>query len=169
MIAHALRFTLPAAYALLPVEMGSSEASALLLAIGLQESRFLARRQVQQGPARGFWQFERGGIAGVLRHPLTAHHVKAALRALRYGDVAAANATRKIIACHTIVEHHDPLACVFARLLLWTLPAPLPTRDEPDRAWNQYLDAWRPGRPHPETWPSFYAEAWDRVAALEAG
>lgn len=166
MIAHALRFSLPAAYALLPVEMGSSEASALLLAIGLQESRFLARRQVQQGPARGFWQFERGGIAGVLRHPLTADHAKAALRALRYGDVAAANATRKIIACHTIVEHSDTLACVFARLLLWTLPAALPGRQEPQRAWQQYLDAWRPGKPHAATWEAFYAEAWDRVASM---
>src|SRR3546814_6857126 len=39
----------------------------MLLAIGLQESRFLHRAQIG-GPARGYWQFERGGVHGVLSH-----------------------------------------------------------------------------------------------------
>ena len=38
----------------------STAADVLLLAIGLQESRFEHRQQIG-GPARSFWQFERGG------------------------------------------------------------------------------------------------------------
>lgn len=57
------------AFLLLPARMESAEAVQMLLSIGLQESRFTYRRQIG-GPARGFWQFERGGgVAGVLRHP----------------------------------------------------------------------------------------------------
>src|SRR5690606_38643231 len=60
------------AYALLPSRMDSDRATVMLLAIGLQESRFEHRRQIK-GPARGFWQFERGrGVRGVLTHPATA-------------------------------------------------------------------------------------------------
>jgi hypothetical protein len=174
MIEHTLRHTLPAAYALLPAPMASPAASTMLLAIGLQESKFLARRQGGGGPARGFWQFERGHVAGVLkapiakrnitgvlRHPATAEHIARALRHLRYGG-AVGNAT----ACHAIVEHNDTVACVFARLLLWTLPERLPRAHEVDRAWQQYVKAWRPGKPHRETWTSNYAEAWHQVEAL---
>src|SRR5690606_35531315 len=56
------------AYALLPSRMDSDRATVMLLAIGLQESRFEHRRQIK-GPARGFWQFERGGgVRGVMTH-----------------------------------------------------------------------------------------------------
>jgi hypothetical protein len=173
MIDHVLRFTVPAAYALLPAPMASPAATALLLAIGLQESKFLHRRQGGDGPARGFWQFERGhvatvvnvpvarrNIAGVIRHPATAAHIGSVLRALRFGGAVGNPST-----CHVLVEHNDTLACAFARLLLWTLPEALPRREAPRRAWQQYLDAWRPGTPHSETWDAYYAEAWDRVEA----
>lgn len=58
---------IPAAARLLPGVAFTPEAKVMLLAIGLQESRFEHRRQIK-GPARGFWQFEAGGgTAGVLR------------------------------------------------------------------------------------------------------
>ncbi len=45
------------------------EGRLMLLAIGLQESRFEHRRQLGNGPARGFWQFEAGGgVKGVMTH-----------------------------------------------------------------------------------------------------
>lgn len=58
----------------------------MLLAIGLQESRFTFRDQVvpgkapgQVGPATGFWQFERaGGVAGVMQHPRSAEIARVA-------------------------------------------------------------------------------------------
>jgi hypothetical protein len=28
-----------------------------------------------------------------------------------------------------------------------------------DGAWAYYLNTWRPGKPHPETWPALYVQA----------
>lgn len=154
---HQIRdFTIPAAYALLPPAMASSKATAMLIAIGLQESRFIHRRQVS-GPARGFWQFERdGGVMGVATHRKTAVLLAEVLRALRYEPLIG-----KAAGMHTAIEHNDVLACVFARLLLWTVPARLPERGEGQEAWRQYLEGWRPGKPHPATWASHFLDAWD--------
>lgn len=159
MIDQVARFVLPAAFSLLPPEMRSQQASALLLAIGLQESRFLHRRQIG-GPARGYWMFEAGGgVRGVLRHHATAPLAAHVLRTLRYDPASP------VAMVHAALEHNDILACAFARLLLWTTPGALPLAHAADRAWTTYLDGWRPGKPHPETWASLYAEAWTRVHA----
>src|SRR5690554_6652716 len=61
---------------LLPAQMTSPEAVVMLLAIGLQESRFQHRRQLvgspprPVGPAKSFWQAEQGGgmVRGLLRY-----------------------------------------------------------------------------------------------------
>ena len=55
-------------------------------------------------------------------------------------------------------HHHHPLSA-FARLLLWTDPAPLPALGAAVRAWAYYRRNWRPGKPHPETWPEMYQNA----------
>jgi hypothetical protein len=157
MLEHTLRYTLPAAYALLPHAMHASAASALLLAIGLQESQFLERRQLSGGPARGFFQFERAGIAGVLTHAETKGPIAHALWALGYEQIASA------WQCLAIIEHNDTAATVFARLLLWTVPEALPARDQPMQAWNQYVGSWRPGKPRFDTWVTNYQTAWDHV------
>lgn len=158
MIEHVLKFTLPAAYSLLPERMAAPAASALLLAIGLQESQFLARRQSGTGPARGFWQFERGGVAGVMHHPTAAPLLSAALYALRYEK--AVNNPSMVTA---LLEDNDTLAAVVARLLLYTLPDVLPVRETPAIAWKQYLAGWRPGKPIAATWEANFGEGWDRV------
>lgn len=149
---------IPAAFALLPAVMRSERATAMLLAIGLQESRFLARRQFV-GPARGFWQFERAGVEGVLAHHASREYARAALRQLRYEHHG-----RQPSEVHAALEHNDVLAAVFARLLLWTLPDPLAHRGDEFGAWSHYLAAWRPGKPRPETWGTFFNEAHDRVS-----
>jgi hypothetical protein len=165
MIALISGYILPAALRVLGPPYDSPEARALLLAIGLQESRFTHRAQVR-GPARGFWQFEKGGgVMGVLTHPTTVAPVREAMGALRYhtpGETLDETAARM----HGTLEHNDTLAAVFARLLLWTLRAPLPGPDQPSLGWGQYLDAWRPGDPHAQTWNAFYAEAWARVGQV---
>lgn len=155
MIDHVLAFVLPAAFNQLAVDMRSNEATALLLAIGLQESKFQERRQVG-GPARGFWQFELGGVKGVLSHEDTAMVIAGILRRLRYGQ---ADPTSILVA----LEHNDTLAACFARCLLWTLPNRLPKPHEGREAYQQYLAAWRPGKPRPETWTTNYAVAWGAV------
>ena len=149
LLAHAYR----ASMALLPPAMDSAGARAMLLAIAWQESRLLHRRQIS-GPARGFWQFEKGGgVAGVLMHPATATHARYVCSSLTYPPSTDA--------CYTAIEHNDVLACSFARLLLWTLPKALPGRADAEAGWNQYLLAWRPGKPHRETWNDYYTLAWE--------
>lgn len=156
MIATVHAFVLPAAAALLPPLLDTREARALLLAIGLQESRFVHRRQLGPGPARGFWQFERGGgVAGVLTHALTQPLIARVLDTLRYPPDA--------YACHVAIEHNDVLAACFARLLLATVPGALPERHDAERGWQQYLHGWRPGKPHRATWDGCYAQAWALV------
>nr|WP_316904517.1 hypothetical protein [Ralstonia mannitolilytica] len=83
------------ALAILPSAMDTREARVMLLAIGLQESRFMLRRQVG-GPARGFWQFEegtkmsRGGVWGVYLHDSS-----------RYWLDRLSTARRQWLAAHT--------------------------------------------------------------------
>lgn len=149
--AHAI----PAAYDVLPPAMASREATALLLAIGYQESRFAHRQQVK-GPARGFWQFEMGGgVVGVLGHPTTQAPARSALKALAYRYDPTPHG------CYAAIEHNDVLAVVFARLLLWTLPGALPGRQDEGLGWRQYLAAWRPGKPHAETWSEAWKMGWN--------
>lgn len=137
---------------MLPEAMRSREAAAFLLAIGLQESRFEHRDQIG-GPAKGFWQFEEGGgWMGVLSHSATQDTAYAILEQMSYrGPVFGA------------LSNNDVLACSFARLLLWTYPLPLPGELKPYDAWVQYIDVWRPGKPHPETWADFWKQAWQEV------
>lgn len=142
---------IPAALAMLPAELDTAEARALELAIGLQESRFVHRRQMV-GPAHGFWQFESaGGVHGVLTHRVTKPLIQPVLETLQYlpND------------CYYAIRDNDVLAAVFARLLLFSNPKPLPARGDVDGAWRYYIETWRPGRPHPETWPALIAQAWE--------
>ncbi|HPX56655.1 MAG TPA: hypothetical protein PK425_08970 [Syntrophales bacterium] len=141
--------------ALLDPIMDSREARAMLIAIGLQESRFSYRVQIN-GPARGFWQFERGGgIRGVLSHSETMQTAIEICLRLRI--------TPTEDECYVAITYNDALACAFARLLLWTLPDKLPQQGDPDEGWRQYIEAWRPGRPHRETWDRFFNDAWNIV------
>lgn len=157
MIPYLRDYVIPAAYSVLPAAMGTEPAMAMLLAIALQESKAANRFQIG-GPAKGFWQFEAGGgVYGVLSHGATQKHARLALTFLCYP------ASMTSTGIHAVLEHNDVLAAVFARLLLWTVPASLPGQHEPEKAWSQYLDAWRPGRPHPLAWPENYAVAWDAV------
>jgi len=161
--AYLLGHVLPAALGLLPERMGGPLAEVNLLAIGWQESRLthrwqlgrnvLSRAMHLRGPARGLWQFEKVGVGGVLTHRASAAAAAAVCAALNYqADVATV---------HGAVAHNDVLACAFARLLLWTHPDPLPraSEDAAAAAWDYYLALWRPGRPHPETWPEAHATA----------
>lgn len=157
-----------AAYALMPDHFASPEATVMLLAIGLQESRFESRWQItnaynknDMGPARGYWQFEAGGgVAGVLRHKSSAFQ---AAQLCRLFDVKPTT-TDVYSVLHR--QDMDALAAGFARLLLWTDPKPLPRLGDAKAAWALYAkDLWRPGKPHPTTWAAYYQRALDYVQA----
>lgn len=156
MIDHVQAFVFPATFALLPGAMDTPQARAMLLAIGLQESEFTARKQGGGGPARGFWQFEKGGgVIGVLEHRASATAIASVCAALCYRST--------VPTCYAAIEHNDVLACAFARLLLWTLPGRLPERGMSDLGYAQYLSGWRPGKPRPSDWPQNFATAWALV------
>jgi len=120
----------------------------LLIAIAWQESRLEHREQIR-GPARGFWQFEKAGVQGVLNHAQSKRQILKVLDVLEIaeGDVM------------TAIRFNDVLACCFARLLLWTDPSKLP--DNRYDAWDYYIRNWRPGKPHRETWDSAWRLACD--------
>jgi len=149
---------------LLPEKMNSDVAKVMLLAIGLQESRFKYRFQIVKGnpyvkgPARGYWQFERGGGAlGVLNHPATKFLAQDVCKAR---DVAPNS-----MAVWNAMETDDILAAAFARLLLFTDPLRLPSVNDAAGGWDLYSRTWRPGRPHRETWDEFHAQARAQVLA----
>lgn len=126
----------------LPASMLNRRSRLMLLAIGLQESRFEHRAQILngggKGPARGFWQFERGGgVKGVLEHRASA---KLAEQVCKARGIVADRST-----VWEALERDDILACAFARLLLITDPSALPSEEDAESAWRYYLRNWRPG------------------------
>jgi hypothetical protein len=142
---------------LLPARMTSPEAEVMLLAIGLQESRFRHRRQIRgpaRGPARGLWQFELGGVRGVMTHAASRAHARIVC--------AARDVTFDAAEVYNRLEHDDVLAAAFARLLLWTDAEPLPKLGDTAAAWALYASprrTWSPGKPHRHTWGDLYHEA----------
>lgn len=159
---------------LLPAAMDSPRARVQVLANGLQESGFEARRQLitvrnpstgarelkPLGPATSYWQMERGGgVLGVLTHRGSKFYAQNVCKARGVDPTSPA--------VWAAIEHDDVLAAAFARLLLWTDPLRLPALGDVQGAWNLYARTWRPGKPHPEDWPGNYRQALDYVLASQ--
>ena len=120
----------------------------IMVTIAGIESACLHRRQIPVAHAKGLWQFERGGgVAGVLQHRATRGHIVGPLE--RRG-LPAPDQSGAALAAWNALEHDDVLAAIFARLLLLSDPAPLPSN--PDAAASLYLRTWRPGKPHINQW-----------------
>lgn len=149
---QALQYAIvPALAALGARRYDSPQARVLMLAIALQESALATRRQ-KGGPARGLWQFELGGgVSGVLQHAETKD--AAAILCRRQRVKADARSV------YSALEADDLLAAGFARLLLFSDPAPLPAIGDEAAAWAYYKRNWRPGKPRPDHWPANYAQA----------
>lgn len=136
----------------------SPEARVQILAIGLQESRFKYRRQMGNGPAAGFWQFESGGgVRGVLNHQASKYKAHDLCKARGVDPI-----TQKVWAA---LETDDVLAAGLARLLLLTDPRALPEVTNSVGAWDCYIRNWRPGKPHIETWAEFHRQAREAVSS----
>ena len=164
MIPNEVRGAVAKALYMLPSKMSTPEARVMLYAIGLQESRFQHRRQMvgnppkPTGPAKGFWQFERGGgCKGVVTHKASQFwmHDMCKQRRVAFDSLSIWNA----------IETDDVLAAAAARLLLFTDPYKLPAIGDEKGAWKLYERVWRPGKPHPQTWASLYGHAVGQVVA----
>ncbi|WP_369952261.1 hypothetical protein [Ralstonia syzygii] len=155
-LADVIKTAINPALAILPSAMDTKEARVMLLAIGLQESRFQYRRQVG-GPARGFWQFEegtkqtRGGVWGVYLHDASRYWLD------------RLSASRGVLfqpdAIYRALDTDDVLAAGLARLMLFTDPRRLPTVTDTDGAWALYLRTWRPGKPRRDSWNALHEQA----------
>ena len=136
----------------LPSAMDTPAARMMLFAIAQQESGMTYRRQMPTGPARGLWQFEAGGgVRGVLTHKSSRFWARSALQAR---SISADTKT-----AWAALETDDVLAAIFARLLLFTDPRPLPAvhPSTGGAAWDYYIRNWRPGKPHRDRWNSSFA------------
>ena len=152
-----------AAFNALPTKMAGRQARLMLLAIQLQEDPKMLRRQVK-GPARGWAQFEVGGVRGVMSHASTTRE------AYRISQGRTAQQVQEAM------EFDDVLTACFARLLLWSDPKPLPAIGEVRQAFDLYLRTWRPGAYHKGTpakqqalwtkWQLNYAKAMDALNSL---
>lgn len=136
------------ALTLLPPGMTSTLAETELLAIAMQESGIRTRQQFG-GPAHGLWQFETGGVRGVLLSDATSGYAQ---------QVCATRGVEATVdAVYAALLTDDLLACCFARLLLWSDPHALPA--DAASGWDAYVRTWRPGKPRPDAWPAYYGIA----------
>ncbi|WP_175796323.1 hypothetical protein [Burkholderia anthina] len=141
---------------ILPAAMDTPQARVMLLSIGLQESRFTYRQQLG-GPARGFWQFEqgtaqsRGGVWGVYLHEASRYWLSmlCGVRGVAFSPASI----------YSALATDDVLAAGVARLSLFADPKVLPAVNDADGGWALYARVWRPGKPHPETWPGYHQQA----------
>lgn len=152
-----------AGLALLPDTMVTRAARLMLHAINRQENPKRLEQQVG-GPARGDYQFERGGgVKGVLTHKASASIATAVCRALGVNPDAES--------IYQAIGTNPPLAAAMARLLLWTDPKALPQAGDEQGAWDLYLRVWRPGayKRDPdglrEKWARNYRDAYAVVVA----
>lgn len=126
-----------------------------LVAISVKEADAKSRHQILDnpdsgGPARGLFQFERGGgVKGVMQHPASSEAAK------KLCEFYRVEWNRSAI--WRTLEGHDRLAAVFARLLLYTDPRPL--RDDQAGTLEYYLANWRPGVENRAKWPMSWATA----------
>lgn len=156
------RSAIEPALLLLPARMTSPQAEVQLLATHLQEAPNREQCQLpvkpgKCGPARGIFQFERGGgVAGVLTHPASRPHVLTVCAALGVTPTLDGIFDALPTQC-------DVLDAALARLLYWTDPFSLPALGDKQSAWDLYLRTWRPGKPHRHTWDANYAQALEAV------
>lgn len=137
------------AWRLLPPALSSVLAQVFVLTCMLQEAgkngAIAYRWQVvdparpeKMGPARGIAQFELGGgVKGVIGHPSSRYWAAQACKSLGVDFNARA--------VWLALSESDALAAVFARLLAFTDPKPLPALGDWQAAFAYYLRNWRPG------------------------
>jgi hypothetical protein len=137
---------------LLPGYMVSDAARVMLLSIAGQESNWEKRAQVN-GPAKGYWQFEPAGVEAVLKQTAT----------IAYGLLETSNVP--VTDAFAAIQYNDPLACAFARLLLWFDSSPLPAIGSASEAFEYYVGCWKPGKPDKTRWGPAYSTACSTVAS----
>lgn len=135
-------------------------ARVLMLAIAGQEANWSERIQSGNGPAHGFWQFERmGGVVGVLGHKATAQLAHNACEASGLNDPAKGLNYSTQAWARMATPAGDNLSAAFARLLLFSDSRTLPHVGNEEASWDYYYENWRPGKPSRSRWATVYPQA----------
>jgi len=135
----------------LPSKMTSLPAITQLLATGGQESGYMSRLQLGNGPAHGLWQYEFNGVSAVLKNPKSHGYLVGYLQSQTSIPVSA-------VSIYETIDTDDITACVIARLMYWTDPTPLPKFNDEETAWQYYVRNWRPGKPDRTRWTYWYGK-----------
>lgn len=130
-------------------------AARMILAAAVQESQLTYRHQIG-GPAHGFAQDEPIGAAEALRVD----------RMKGWHFLEAMGLPQTPVELHRALEFSEWAMVISARLKLWPLPERLPLDGEEQMAWEQYQQAWRPGKPHPHRWNHSWVTACQAVRDL---
>ena len=145
----------------------SPKADVLVMTIAGQESAWEHRRQIgigqyfpQKVGARGYWQFESTWGGPVALNDVIQKSSLQLAAICAYLEIPSDELT-----LYEAIAWNDTLACAMARLMLWQDPKPLPEVGDKVASWDYYNRNWRPGAPHPQTWPALYDKA---VAAVTA-
>ena len=138
----------------MPPSVNTPVAARFITAIAIQESRLKARRQMADGPARSFLQFESVGVDDALSHPRSRREASKLCEILCYR--LTADEPKNIALIMAAIEHNDVLAAGFARLNLWNSNHVMPATE--DDGWRIYLDQWRPGKPDRQRWVTSWAD-----------
>lgn len=171
---------IPSTLALCPSLTWNDQARVLIGAICLQESGGRDVQQEGNGPADGYPQFEVEAIREILENAATAKMAMQAVHAsgiLDFGSeqdaqgnqgaagpgVSPLSPSQIATVVHAKFLNFPTLQIVFARLMLWANPNPLPELGDCDDAWNYYDSTWHPGRPRRETWDAYYAQSLNAV------
>jgi hypothetical protein len=133
----------------------------LLLAIALQESDLVYRRQKHSGPARSFWQIEPPTACDCCERYEPSQLLRMDLFTTWPGIVP--------VDFYNSLEYNDNLACAVAAGLLYLCPMLLPILGQQEVSWHYYLKAWRPGKPRPYAWPHNYRRAMEAWTAPPFG
>lgn len=133
----------------LPTKMFSLPAITQLLVTGAQESGYMTRLQLGNGPAHGLWQTELNGVSAVLKNPKSHGYLVGYLQSQTSIVVSAPN-------IYQLIQTDDITACVVSRLMYWCDVRPLPKFDDEEASWQYYLNNWRPGKPDRARWAHWY-------------
>lgn len=141
---------------LLPARYDSVAARVMIFATGLQESNFDYTKQIN-GPACGWYQFERGGgTIEVLTNPTTKNLARS-ICMIRCGSIDSHHVQRALI-------DDQVLATALCRLNYYRNPKALPEPGKVHTAYDYYDQTWRPGKKRPKDWPENY---WRAVGFVE--
>src|SRR5689334_967 len=103
-----LRLAVDPALSLLPESTRTDEARAMLIAICLQETNLVRRRQMADGPAHGFPQFEPRTVELIWNHATTKKAARELCKILSLPETP--------LAVFVAMEFNDIVACYYARL-----------------------------------------------------